>query len=290
MVSQAVSRRVRAFLSFVLSLSVLLGAGAAFAAGRIEWKSKELQEREGGSWRLELAFYMNAAPDVAHVPMKFEFQPIAYYERSMVDGDKLVERTVPLENRQALIESTDVGFLDSGSGKIEKRTRFSFKVTRAHGYEAGEYKVTVRDGRNGQTVGTPTTLIFKGENEIIDRRAMVFSGKKDDKKKKKDDEAKSDGDKPKDEGDKPKGDADSEGGSKKSDDSGASSDSGSGDSDGGDKQKAASDDGDEAGTIKEKPGGCGCRLEDSRSSHGEPAALLAALVTLGVVLRRRARA
>jgi MYXO-CTERM domain-containing protein len=269
---------------------VLLGAGAAFAAGRIEWKTKELQEREGGSWRLELAFYMNAAPDVAHVPMKFEFQPIAYYERSMVDGDKLVERTVPLENRQALIESTDVGFLDSGSGKIEKRTRFSFKVTRAHGYEAGEYKVTVRDGRNGQAVGTPTTLIFKGENEVIDRRAMVFSGKEGKKKKKDDGEGKSDSDKPKDEGDKPKSDTDSEG-SKKSDDSGAGSDSGSADSsDGGGKEKAASDEGDEAGTIKEKPGGCGCRLEDNRSSGNGPAAALAALVAFGIVLRRRARA
>jgi MYXO-CTERM domain-containing protein len=289
LVREAVSGRVRAFLSFLLALSVLLGAGAAFAAGRIEWKTKELQEREGGSWRLELAFYMNAAPDVAHVPMKFEFQPIAYYERSMVDGDKLVERTVPLENRQALIESTDVGFLDSGSGKIEKRTRFSFKVTRAHGYEAGEYKVTVRDGRNGQTVGTPTTMIFKGENEVIDRRAMVFSGKEGKKKKKDDGESKSDGDKPKDEGDKPKSDADSEGGSKKSDDSSAS-DSGSGDSDGAGKEKASSDDSDEAGTIKEKPGGCGCRLEDNRASGNAPAAALAALVALGIVLRRRARA
>ena len=84
------------------------------------------------------------------------------------------------------------------------------------------------------------------------------------------------------------------GGSKKSDDSGASSDSGSGDSgssdSGGGSEKAASDEGDEAGTIKEKPGGCGCRLEDNRTSNSGPAALLAALVALGVVLRRRARA
>lgn len=291
MVSQAVSIRVRAFLSFLLSLSVLLSAGAAFAAGRIEWKTKELQEREGGSWRLELAFYMNAAPDVAHVPMKFEFQPIAYYERSMMDGDKLVERVVPLENRQALIESTDVGFLDSGSGKIEKRTRFSFKVTRAHGYEAGEYKVTVRDGRNGQAIGTATTLIFKGENEVIDRRAMVFEGKKGKDKDKKKDDAKSDGDKPKDEGDKPKDDADSEGGgSKKSADESSSESSDSESSDSGSHEKSSSDDGDEAGTIKEKPGGCGCRLEDTRSSGSGPAAALAALVALGIVLRRRARA
>ena len=288
MFSQAVSTRVRAFLSFLLSLSVLLGAQAAFAAGRIEWKSKEFQEREGGSWRIELAIYLPAAPDVAHVPMKFEFQPVAYYERSMMDGDKLVERVVPLENRQALIESTDVGFLDNGSGKIEKRTRFSFKVTRAHGYEAGEYKVTVRDGRNGNTVGTATTLTFKGENEVIDRRAMVFEGKK----KKDKDKPKEDADKPKEDADKPKEDSDG-GASKKSssDDSGASSDSGeSGGSDEGSESKSSEDDSDAAGTIKEKPGGCGCRIEQNRpDSTGSALAALSVLLGLGVLARRRAR-
>jgi MYXO-CTERM domain-containing protein len=285
--SQPVSSRVRAFLSFLFSLSVLLGAQAAFAAGRVEWKSKEFQEREGGSWRIELAIYLNSAPDVAHVPMKFEFQPIAYYERSMMDGDKLVERVVPLENRQALIESTDVGFLDSGSGKIEKRTRFTFKVTRAHGYEAGEYKVTVRDGRNGNAVGTATTLTFKGENEVIDRRAMVFEGKK----KKDKDKPKEDGDKPKEDGDKPKEDGDSGSSKKSSDDSGASSDSGDSSSkDEGSESKSSGDEGDSPSTIKEKPGGCGCRIEQNRpDSAGSALAALSMLLGLGVLARRRAR-
>jgi hypothetical protein len=283
--SQAVSTRVRAFLSFLLSLSVLLGAQAAFAAGRVEWKSKEFQEREGGSWRIELAIYLNSAPDVAHVPFKFEFQPIAYYERSMMDGDKLVERVVPLENRQALIESTDVGFLDAGSGKIEKRTRFTFKVTRAHGYEAGEYKVTVRDGRNGNAVGAATTLTFKGENEVIDRRAMVFEGKK---KKDKDDKGKAKdegGDKPKEDADKPKEDSDSGSSKKSSDDSGAASD----DSGSKDEGSSKADDSDSPSTIKEKPGGCGCRIEQNRSdSSGSALAALSLALGLGVLARRRA--
>ena len=115
---------------------VLLCASSALAAGRVEWKSKTVKEREDKSWRLEVSIFMPKAPDVAHVPMKFEFQPTAYYARDMTDGDKLVEHTVPLTDRQSLIESVDVGFLDSGSGKIEPRTRFSFKVTRAHGYAA----------------------------------------------------------------------------------------------------------------------------------------------------------
>lgn len=280
MTSVVVSSRLRAIIVSLFALCALLFSGVASAAGRVEWKSKDLQEREGGSWRLEVAIYLPRAPDVAHVPMKFEFQPVAYYERAMMDGDKLVERTVPLENRQALIESVDVGFLDSGSGKIETRTRFTFKVTRAHGYEAGEYKVTIRDGRNGQTIGAATELKFKGENEIIDRRAMVFSGEKKKKKKedaeggekkddaaaeKKDDSASKSGDS----SDKPAASEDSA--PSKSEDSG----SGSGDAD--------------EETIKKKPGGCGCRLEASGSES--PAALgLALLLGAGVVARRRRRA
>src|SRR6202000_1499718 len=88
-----------------------------------------------------------------------------------------------------------------------------FKLTRAHGYEAGEYKVSIHDATNDTAVGAATTLIFDGENEVIDRRAMVFSGGE---KKKKADAPKADAsddkaastDKPAD-SDKPASDADS---------------------------------------------------------------------------------
>lgn len=259
--------------SVVLAFGLMLVAPAAHAVGRVEWKSKEFKEREGGSWRLELAFYMPRPPDMAHVPMKFEFQPVAYYERSMVDGDKLVERTVPLENRQSLIESVDVGFLDSGTGKIEKRTRFTFKVTRAHGYEAGEYKVTIKDGRTGATIGTPTTLKFLGENEIIDRRAMVFTG--GEKKKKKTDESAEA--------------KESASGAKETDDSGAEAggDASSDASAEGSEEPAAGDDTGSDGPppIEEKPGGCGCRLENT--SQSSDAALLALALGAVVALGRR---
>ncbi len=254
----------------LLAVTVLLGSAVAQAAGRVEWKSKTLDEREGGSWRLEVSLFMGRAPDVAHVPMKFEFMPIAYYERSMVDGDKLIERTVPLENRQALIESVDVGFLDSGSDKIESRTRFSFKVTRAHGYEAGEYKVTIRDSRNGQAVGTATTLIFKGENEIIDRRAMVFSGEK--KKKKKEDAGE------KKEEAKPEA-------AEKTEESPAEKPPASDSADSGSSEGEGEGEGNEPPSIKEKPGGCGCRVPGGTSNGG--AALLLGLAAGAVVLARR---
>ena len=261
---------------FVITLAVIgfTVSSAAHAAGRAEWKGKTFKERDDKAWRLEVAIYLPKAPDVPHVPMKFEFQPEVYYERDMVDGDKVVEHKVPLENHQAIIESVDVGFLDSGSGKIEPRTRFSFKLTRAHGYEAGEYKVTIHDGRNDQAVGSPVTLIFEGENEIIDRRAMVFSG--GDKKKK--DTAKKDDDKGADKS----ADAD-----KKADEDKAKTDDTSAPVSETDKKETPTD---EPQTIKEKPGGCGCRLADSGTSGSAPMGLAALALSSIVVLRRRKRA
>jgi MYXO-CTERM domain-containing protein len=263
----------RRFLVFWLGLGLLLFAGSAHAGGRVEWKDKAPKEREGGSWRLEVAIYLPSAPDVAHVPMKFEFQPTAYYERSMVDGDKLIERTVPLEHRQSLIESVDVGFLDQGSGRIEKRTRFSFKVTRAHGYEAGEYKVTIKDSRNGATVGTATTLKFMGENEVIDRRAMVFTGEKKKKKEEKPaDEKAAEG----------SGSGDSaEGGAEKTEEKPASEEPPA------DAPSEPSNANEEPPAVEGKPGGCGCRMVGTPDSGAPALGLL--LLGLAFGLRRRQR-
>lgn len=280
--SQALIKAVRPTALVLFALALLLLSSVALAAGRTEWKTKELKEREGGSWRIELAFYLPRAPDMAHVPMKFEFQPTAYYERSMVDGDKLIERTVPLDNRQALIESVDVGFLDSGTGKIESRTRFSFKVTRAHGYEAGEYKVTIRDGRNGQTIGAPVNLRFTGENEVIDRRAMVFTGKKKEEKKDKAAEEKSETDDKPDDSKTDAAPTDTDEKESETTTEGSDGDEGSEDS------GASDEEDDQAGTIKEKPGGCGCRIQDSGQPAGG-AVVLGLGLALMVLSRRRFR-
>lgn len=261
----------RRFVLVLLQLAiVLLCSGSAWAAGRVQWKSTTVKEREDKSWRLEVAVYMPRAPDVAHVPMKFEFQPTAYYARDMTDGDKLVEHTVPLTDRQSLIESVDVGFMDSGSGKIEARTRFSFKVTRAHGYEAGEYKVTIRDTRNGQLVGTAQTLKFQGENETIDRRAMVFASK-DDKKKK---------DEKKAEGDKPAADAEKEAPAEET----AKEEAPAADDD---KPEATTDD-NAPPPVEGKPGGCGCKLVGAE--RGSTTALALSALGLALLVSRRRRA
>jgi MYXO-CTERM domain-containing protein len=266
---------LRLFLTFAWSLVFVLTAGSALAAGRLEWKAKSFKERSDKAWMLELKIYLPRAPDVAYVSMKFEFEPQVYFERALVDGQEgVVERKVPLEGRQPLIESVDVGFLDSGTSKIESRTKFSFKVKRDLGYDAGEYKVTVRDTRNGQIVGTATNITFDGENEVIDRRSIVFQG--DDKKKKKKDEPKADGEKSGD------GEKKEEGGEKSESEA-----SGEGSSDEGSASEGGGDEG--PPPIEEKPGGCGCRVPGAPGGSQRPLAALLALGALAFVRRRFAR-
>lgn len=262
-------RRVpKLLLRAIALLGVLLFAVSALGAGRVEWKTKSIKERKGSkSWRIELAIYLPKAPDTAYVPMKFEFQPTAYYERAMVDGDKLIERTVPLQHQQSLIETVDVGFLDPGTAKIQSRTKFSFKVTRAHDYAAGEYKVTIYDVRTNRKVGGTTNIKLLGENEVIDRRSITFGGEK--KKKKKDDEEE------KAEGEESGGDDAGEG----EDETGDVEETEEMDLQNMDDEELEND-----AEIKEKPGGCGCRLTSSPSA---PSALTAILLLSAVLLRRR---
>ncbi len=169
-------------------LALLLFATPALA-DRVVWKKTTISE-SNESWRIDVEVHLSNTPDIAHVPMQFKFEPLVYYERSLVDGsDQPQLRKVPLENKQPLIESVDMGFLDTGSGKIQKRTRFTFKLTRERGFEAGEYKVTIKNKRSNRTLQPTKTLILNGENEVIDRRSMVFDTSKADAKKKKDKEA-----------------------------------------------------------------------------------------------------
>jgi len=272
--NSVISRR---FFAAVLSLlAVVLFAGSALAAGRVEWKSKNFKERSDKAWMLELKIFLPRAPDVAYVPMKFEFEPYTYFERSLVDGTEgPVDRKVPLTGKQPLIESVDVGFMDSGTSKIESRTRFSFKVKRDLGYEAGEYKVTIRDTRNGQIVGQVTTITFDGENEVIDRRAMVFSGEK--KKKKEEPKKEEPAEKKSDESA-----AESSEGSEK-----AASSEGEGDS----EESGDNSGGDEPPPVEGKPGGCGCRVagEGSNAPLASGSMMLALGLAFGLGLRRSRR-
>src|SRR6478609_4909155 len=265
----------RSLFIIALTLLSLTASHVASAAGRTEYKSKVLKERreeqpdgdefedKNGYWKVELAIYLPKAPDVPHVPMKFEFQPEVEYERTILDSSgKVVDRKVPLVNQQSSIESTDVEFLDQGTGKIESRTRFSFKVTRGQGYKAGEYKVTLLDGRNDSKVGAPVTLVFEGKNTVIHREPMEFKGEKKAKK----------ADKPKEE-------------EKAKDDAAKESDKPAAESESSDKPKSES--GDQPQTIKEKPGGCAIRRVGDHGHDRDVGLAFAALAVTSVVLRRR---
>lgn len=261
------------FLSLACTLMVLLVAAAAAAAGRIEWGNKTLKPRsDGNSWNVDIKIFMPKPPDVPTIQLKFEFLQRVYYERAMVDGDKLVTRNVPIEGKQAVVETVDVGFLDPATSRIESRTRFTFKLHRDHGLDCGEYKVTVRDTRSGQIVGSPMTLILGGENEVIDRRSIVFSGeKKKEKKKEKTEEGAT-------------GDAKSEGAAEPKKKTEAAAEP----APPANEVPPADEPSDNPETIKKKPGGCGCRVPGNSPEHAGYGSLLLLAAGLAMAGRKRA--
>lgn len=173
----------RSTWSFALLVALLsLFSLTAAAQNRVVWKQTKIKEQDK-SWKVAIEVYLDRAPDVPHMPVRFSFTPLSYFERAMVDGRKEpVKREIPLSNQQPIVESVDVGFLDPATGKSAKRTRFSFHITRDRGFEAGSYEVVVTDARSDREFGGKTTLTLDGENEVIDRRSMVFEDKPKPKK------------------------------------------------------------------------------------------------------------
>lgn len=172
----------RTALGLGLGLALWVAGPSAWAAGKVVWRRTTLQELDGG-WKVSVEIHLDRAPDVAHLPVRFSFKPTVHYERALVDGrDEPITRKIPLEHQTPIIESVDVGFMDPGTGKTERRTRFSFEVTRERGFEAGEYEVEISDARSSTQIGTTTTLTLQGDNPVVDRRAMVFSDKKEEPK------------------------------------------------------------------------------------------------------------
>ena len=160
---------------------VMTIASDASALGVFKLKSTEATE-VSGAWHVYVTIELPKAPLTAHQTMKFHFTKTMAYERALIDG-----HSEPVLNRQALqnqtpsIESLDVDFADP-SGKVFKGTRFDFGLTRTRGYEAGEYKVEVKTS-DGTNVGNSATLILKGDNPVVDRRAIAFNAKESGVKK-----------------------------------------------------------------------------------------------------------
>jgi hypothetical protein len=159
----------------LLLCSVTTAVPALGVAGTFQLSKSEVQEVSGG-WHIFCQLSLPRPPSIAHTPMKFLFTKTVVYERALVDNstDPVLNRT-PLVNQTPSVESLDVDFADP-TGKIFNRTRFDFSLTRTRGYEAGEYKVQVRT-TDGIDIGSPVTLILKGDNPVVDRRSITFNAK-----------------------------------------------------------------------------------------------------------------
>jgi MYXO-CTERM domain-containing protein len=170
------SNVIRGFLALLAALVALVALPqSAYAVGTFKLKSPEANE-VSGAWHIYVTVELPKAPLTAHQSMRFVFTKTMVYERTLVDGkNEPVITRQPMQNQTPSTESLDVDFADP-SGKIFKGTRFDFGLTRARGYEAGEYTVEVRTA-DGVTIGNKANLILKGDNPVVDRRAMAFSAK-----------------------------------------------------------------------------------------------------------------
>lgn len=264
--------RLPAFAALVLAfLSILLAPRAAFAVGSVQLSTREPVEQDG-RWTFKLTIKMGSKPDTVHVPFTFAFTQTALYERALTDksGNTPILNRIPLVNQQPTILSMDVGFGDV-SGKVFDTTKFDFFVRRDRGFEAGEYDLVIKRETDGAQIGPTQHITLKGDNPVVDRRAIVFTGdKKKDAKMMSGDKPDADADKKdnaagdaekKDDDAKPAGDA-------KADENGAG-------------------DGNAPPPVPPKQGGCGCGVV-GESTNGALSALVAALA-FGLVAARRRR-
>lgn len=104
---------------------------------------------------------------------------VAVFSRILTDSspNPTMVREVRVSSPLPKIESVpDVNFGNIG-GKTFKGTSFDFDLSRKNEYVAGEYKVQVRLA-DGTDIGELATLTLRGDNEVEDRRSMVFDAKK----------------------------------------------------------------------------------------------------------------
>lgn len=264
--------------SFICALSALLLAVFAFilpsiaqAAGTVTVANTSPQESDG-KWKLSMTMNYGGTPHLSHVPMNFIFTAKVLYERSLTDqsGEKPVITRIPLQNQQPIIKSMDVGFSDA-TGKVFTTTKFDFLIRRDHGFEAGEYSLEIKRTTDDARMGNVMTIKLQGDNPIVDRRAIVFTGEK----KKKPEEKKDD--------------ATAKEGGEKTDPASGSGESGSAGEAG---SEPPPDSADATPTeapppVEPKQGGCGCLVA------GEPGGMAGAgagILVVGMVLMRRRRA
>lgn len=259
---RAAGRLLRLLVAALFGLLVL--PRSARAAGTVSLSTREPVEVDG-KWKMNMTFDYGSVPPLPHIPMLFVFTPTMLYERSLTDktGDKPILNRIPLQNQQTINESIDVGFSDA-SGKVFKVTKFDFAIRRDHGFEAGEYDLQIKRSDDGVQMGQTIKLVLKGDNAVVDRRAITFAGEKKPKKDEKKDNAGDSGDAKKTDDAKPADPAES-------------------------KAETPPEESSGPPPVPPKQGGCGCRVGGVEGPPGAIAAL--AVVGLGAALtaRRRAR-
>jgi MYXO-CTERM domain-containing protein len=231
----------------------------AFATGTLTLNSRDPVEADG-KWKLLFTIDYGSIPQIPHVPVIVSFTPTVLYERALTDKspEKPTINRIPLSNQQGINESLDIGFADA-SGKVFKVTKFDFVIRRDHGFEAGEYDLKIKREDDGVQLGQTIKLVLKGDNPVVDRRAMVFAG---DKPHKKVDADKTDDAKDEKKDDAPAADA------KKADE--------------GDAKGA----GDGPPPVPPKQGGCGCRTAGGEAPAGGALAALGLALVVGFRRRR----
>jgi len=260
----ALTRVILAALA--LALAVFSIGSDALAAGTVTLATKQPEEING-KWKLNFTINYGKKPDISYVPMIFSFTPTMLYERSLTDQspEKPVITRMPLKGQQSINESMDVGFSDA-SGKTFNITKFDFVIRRDKGFEAGEYDLKITRSTDGAQMGQTIKLILKGDNPIVDRRAMVFAGEKK-KKKPAEDEKK-----------EPAADENKEGDTSAE----ASDSSNASDTTNGETPTEAPP------PVEPKQGGCGCRVTGADDASSVPGGAFAVLA-LGLALAARRR-
>lgn len=262
----ASGRLLAAALALLGALLLVTFAQPARAAGTVTVADRAPKE-EDGRWKLKMTMDYGAVPHMGHIPMIFAFTPVVLYERALTDQspEKPVLNKIPLRGQQSINESMDVGFADA-SGKVFKVTKFDFVLRRDRDFEAGEYELKITRVSDGVQMGQTQKITLQGENPVVDRRAIVFTGEK---KKDKKEEKKAEG-----EGEKAAGEPAEEPAA----------------------DEPAPGEGSEAPveappTVEPKQGGCGCRVAGgdagSRTMSGSALAALALAAAASLRLRRR---
>ena len=174
-----IGTRLGLWLSVAVSCAALtapvLVSGDAIAApsATVTVAKKEIQDDNG--WRLQMTIKLGAKPTSKYQTWKFIFRPKVIYE-TYVDDSGPGEKTRSMKQDDSatpLVEKFDISFGDA-AGNLFDQTKFEVVLKRSRDFQAGEYKVEIRDA-DDNTVGKTFDLKLAGKNPTVNRKSIQFS-------------------------------------------------------------------------------------------------------------------